>query len=97
MFITIFINILDSIAPIKEVRIKNRTEPWIDENILLLIKERDKLLHATNRNKKDKNLRKIFNITRNKLQREIKKKPKKIILRIKLKKIRTTLRNYGDN
>ena len=72
-FKIIFIKILDSVAPVKEVRIKNRTEPWIDENILQLIKERDKLLHASNRNKKDKDLRKKFNTIRNNLKREIKK------------------------
>ena len=72
-FNRLFIDILDSIAPIKEIRIKNRTEPWIDDNILQIIKERDKLLYASNRNKKDKELRKKFNVIRNKLQREVKK------------------------
>lgn len=31
------------IAPIKEVRIKQRTEPWITDNILQNIQDRDKV------------------------------------------------------
>ena len=72
-FKSVFTNILDSIAPIKQVRIKLRTEPWIDANILQLIRERDRLLLLSNKNKSNKDLRKLFNETRNKLQREIKK------------------------
>ena len=55
------------------MRIKARTEHWIDVNILQLIRERDRLLYASARNKKDNGLRKMFNLTRNKLQREVKK------------------------
>ena len=72
-FRNIFIGILDLIAPLKEVRIKLRTEPWIDDNILQLIRERDKLLTQSNKNKGNKNLRHLFNQMRNKLQREVKK------------------------
>lgn len=34
-------NILDSVAPIKEIRIKQRTEPWISADILECIQIRD--------------------------------------------------------
>ena len=40
-FKNIFIHILDLVAPVKEIRIKLRTEPWIDYRILQLIKERE--------------------------------------------------------
>ena len=73
MFKNIFTQVLDSIAPVKEIRIKVRTEPWIDDNILQLIRKRDKLLSLSNKNKSNKDIRHLFNETRNKLQREIKK------------------------
>ena len=38
-----------------------------------LIRERDKLLTQSNKNKGNKNLRHLFNQMRNKLQREVKK------------------------
>ena len=72
-FKNIFTPILNSIAPIKEVRIKSRTEPWMDDRILQMLRERDRLLILSNENKTNKNLRSLFNATRNKVQREIKK------------------------
>ena len=39
-------NILDSVAPIKEIRVKQRTEPWISADILECIKIRDNLFQA---------------------------------------------------
>jgi hypothetical protein len=41
-FKTIFCNILDELAPVKSVRLKQRSEPWINSEILELIRERDK-------------------------------------------------------
>ena len=70
-FKTIFSSILDEVAPIKNVRIKTRTEPWINSMILELIWKRDRLLHESNKNKHNKELRKEFNLIRNKVQREI--------------------------
>ena len=43
-FQTILLNVLDDIAPIKEIRLKQRTEPWMSSEILQMIKERDKHL-----------------------------------------------------
>ena len=37
--------ILNSVAPVKEVRLKQRTEPWITQEILEYIKERDHFLY----------------------------------------------------
>ena len=70
-FKTKFTSILDEVAPIKHVRIKTRTEPWINSMILQLIWKRDQLLHESNKDKDNKELRKEFNIIRNKVQREI--------------------------
>ena len=40
----IFMEILNCVAPVKEVRLKERTEPWIIQDILENVKERDHLL-----------------------------------------------------
>jgi hypothetical protein len=42
-FKDIFTNILDTVAPLKEIRVKQRTEPWITSDILECIYSRDKL------------------------------------------------------
>jgi len=44
-FKTIFTCALDSIAPIKNIRVNQRSEPWFNDEILKGIKERDKALH----------------------------------------------------
>ena len=44
-FKDIFMEILNSVAPVKEVCLKQRTEPWIAQEILEYIKERDHFLY----------------------------------------------------
>ena len=44
-FQSIFLSVLNEIAPIKEIRLKQRTEPWMTSNILDMIKERDSYLY----------------------------------------------------
>lgn len=41
-FQKVFSDLLDKIAPLKEIKLKNQTEPWIDSNILDLIQRREK-------------------------------------------------------
>lgn len=41
-FKDIFVSVIDNIAPIKQLRIKQRTEPWINSDILQSINHRDK-------------------------------------------------------
>ena len=72
-FKQIFTNILDEIAPIKQIRIKVRTEPWMNNELLELINERDKTLTLSNKDKGNTLLREKFNMLRNKVQREVKK------------------------
>ena len=36
-----FTSVLDKVAPLKEVRIKNKTEPWMNNDILENIRKRD--------------------------------------------------------
>jgi len=37
-----FLSIIDSVAPVKQVRIKQRSEEWINVDILQCINERDR-------------------------------------------------------
>ena len=72
-FTEIFTNILNQVAPFKQIRIKTRTEPWMNKDILEIIDDRDKALNIANKFKSNKLLRQEFNVLRNKVQREIKK------------------------
>ena len=50
-FCNLFMNTLDSFAPLREVRIKQRSEPWMTSAILDDINERDSFLAKFNKNK----------------------------------------------
>ena len=49
---------VDEIAPMKDIRIKYRTEAWMNEDILELMQTRDKALSISNITKHDSKLRK---------------------------------------
>ena len=68
-----FTQAVDEIAPMKDIRIKYRTEEWMNEDILNLMQTRDKALSISNKNKHDIELRKAYNKLRNKVTRLIKK------------------------
>ena len=40
----LFLGAVDELAPMREIRIKQRTEPWMNADILTLITLRDKAL-----------------------------------------------------
>ena len=71
-FRTILTDIIDKIAPIKHIRIKQQTEPWMTSDILDKIATRDELLNSYKRNTNNKDLYKQFCKIRNNVQREIK-------------------------
>ena len=50
-FIHVITSIIDKIAPLKEIRIRNNTEEWMDEEFLEGIRIRDKLLSKFKRTK----------------------------------------------
>merc|ERR1712215_3552 len=64
---------MDEVAPEKEIRIKVRTEPWMNNEILVLIYERDKTLIQSNNDKTNTELRKNYNKIQNKLTNLIRK------------------------
>ena len=45
LFHNLLIKVLNRVAPIKQVRLKQRPEPWMDGHILGLINQRDQALH----------------------------------------------------
>ena len=66
-FKVMFTQIINEVAPLKEIRVKHRTEPWINNEILESMRERDKILYHSNRNKSDTDLRLKYNELRNKV------------------------------
>ena len=65
-FKKVFVSVLDSVAPVKEIRLKQRSEPWLTTEIIELIKERDNLLHMF-RNQNKSELYKTYCSYRNKV------------------------------
>ena len=61
----------DVVAPIKEIRLKTRTEPWMSTEILDNIRHRDQLLYKFNKDKTKTGLYKEYRQVRNKIQRDI--------------------------
>ena len=70
-FKAMFTLAMDEIAPEKDITIRYRTEPWINEEILELIHARDRALLESNKNKTDVELRKVYSKLRNKSTRLI--------------------------
>lgn len=68
-FRDIFMSVLNSVVPVKEVRLKLRTEPWIASEILELIRLRDLYLYQFKKGKEKDNY-KLYCHFRNKVQRE---------------------------
>ena len=73
MFKAMFTQVMDDIAPEKEIRIKCRTEPWMNSEILELIYERDNILKKSNLDKKDEELKKLYKTLRNKVTKKIRR------------------------
>ena len=73
-------NTLDLVAPLKEVRIKQRSEPWMTNEILTNIRERDSLLAEFNKNKHMSEYYREYCKLRNQVQREIRSAKKQYML-----------------
>lgn len=66
-----FPKILNDVAPIKEIRLKNRTETWMTSEMLELIQLRDETLYMFRKHSTDQH-RKEFNYYMTKVQNCIK-------------------------
>ena len=71
-FKDLFMSVVDKIAPLKEKRLKQRSEPWITSELLDDIRARDQALETFRKNKTDENY-KYFCSLRNRVQYNIKK------------------------
>ena len=67
-----FAGVIDKVAPVKKIRLKQRSEPWITHEILELIKERDKVLLEFKRSNQKSSYEQFCKI-RNLIQNEVKK------------------------
>ena len=54
-FKDLLMSVVDKIAPLKEKRLKQRSEPWITSELLDDIRARDQALETFRKNKTDKN------------------------------------------
>jgi hypothetical protein len=71
-FKAIFLNVIDSLAPVKQIRTKQRTEPWITAEVLSSIRERNRAFYNFRNHKTDDNFE-SFKTLRNKTQTLIQK------------------------
>ena len=69
-----FMDVIDKIAHVKEVRVKQRTEPWMSSEILHMISERDAALRRFRRSGDESQYKQYIHL-RNKIQ-HIKSKSK---------------------
>ena len=61
IFNTMFMQSINDICPEKEIKIKSRTEPWIDAELLEAIRERDRAIYNADRIIHNPDLRFVFN------------------------------------
>ena len=80
-FSNIFMNALDTVAPVRVVRIKQKSDPWITPDILQDIEERDKWLPKANKHPYNPENRQKFCSLRNKIQRDCRKAKEEFIVK----------------
>ena len=69
----------DRHAPVKKLNVKEiklKSKPWITNDILKLIKMRDKLFARKKRQPNNDNVRRLYNLFRNRVIRELRKSKK---------------------
>jgi len=71
----LLLSVLDSIAPVKQIRIKQRTQTWMDSDILQAISERDKAFYKYKHDKCQDNFE-TFKSLRNHVQQLVYKAKK---------------------
>ena len=71
-FVSIFHGVLDKVAPIKDVRVRKNSEPWMTSDILACIKKRNKLFTLFKKDKSRTDVYHEYCKLRNRIQRDIK-------------------------
>ena len=70
---------VDRHAPVKKLKpkeVKLKTKPWINDQIMKMIKIRNKLFACKKRQPNNANITKLYNLFRNRINREIKQSKK---------------------
>ena len=93
-FKTLFLSIVNKMSPIKEVRMKQRTELWVTNDILKSIKERDKAFRDFKNHKTEETFS-IFKELQNNTQNFI-LNAKRNYLKDKLESEKKRLNHYGS-
>ena len=94
LFKDLFHLVLDVVAPIKEIRLKQRTEPWMTTDILQNIQERDNWLNKFRKTRG--NSYKVYCKVRMKFREKL-GLSNQIIWQIKLTKIEITPKHFGSS
>ena len=71
-FSRLFRMAIDSVAPLREVRVRSKKNPWMNAHILSSIRHRDKLFSRFKKDRSNALLYKEYCQARNKVQRDIK-------------------------
>ena len=71
-FSRIFLSVVELVAPLKEVRVRAKSNPWMNSHILAEIRRRDSLLARYRKDRGNVALYKEFCKARNAVQRDIK-------------------------
>ena len=72
IFNTMLTEAIDHVAPKKDIRIRGRTEPWMNDDILAAIRDRDRALFYANRYKNNTEYRSAYTNKRNRVANLIK-------------------------
>ena len=78
-FLQLIISVIDKLAPLKEIRVRNNTQEWMDEEVLEGIRIRDKLLSKFKKTKTHTD-HVNFRKARNQVLSLIKKKKKNCVI-----------------
>ena len=71
-FARLFTSALDKVAPLREIRVKSKPNPWMNSTILAGIRERDRLLSRFKKDKTKVEIHREYCRVRNSVQRDIK-------------------------
>ena len=71
-FVSLLHGVLDKVAPLRDIKVKQKTEPWFNGDILAGIRRRDVLFKRFRRDRGNVELYREYCQVRNKVQRDIK-------------------------
>ena len=72
-FVTLFHGVIDLIAPHRDIKVKQKTEPWFNSHIMSGIRRRDSLFRKWRKDRSNDSIHKEYCSVRNRVQRDIKK------------------------